>query len=249
MPETGPDRAEKGQYALAVALLSQRDVDAHLRSGPQMREYEAIADRIAADAPGRVLDWGCGFGQLSALLARRDVPVSAFEYCGDGAVEGPQPLEHFPEIQAYVSSEPVGLPYEDDEFDAVLSCGVLEHVQDPDGSLDELRRILRPRGTLYVYKLPNRMSWLEGVARLLGLYYHGKLPHDTVYTKASAVRLIRRHGFVVTEVRRTNILPLTLGQEWLRPRVDAFWRTNVALARLPLLNTLATNIEVIAAAP
>ena len=71
--------------------------------------------------------------------------------------------------------DPWRLPFDDGAFDAVLSCGVLEHVEDPDASLEEIRRVLVPGGTFYVYKLPNRTSYLEAIARRAGLYYHGAL--------------------------------------------------------------------------
>ena len=87
----------------------------------------------------------------------------------------PQPDGYSDCLAATISSEPVKLPYEDNSFGAVLSLGVLEHVQDPGASLDELHRILRPGGRLSVVKLPNRHSYLEWIAKRAGLYYHGKL--------------------------------------------------------------------------
>ncbi len=127
----------------------------------------------------------------------------------------------------------------------MLSCGVLEHVADPDASLDELHRVLAPGGRLYVYKLPNRHSYLEWLARRLGLYYHGKLPHDRVYTEASAEAILERHGFAVRELRSANVLPLTaVGQH--ERATDLVWRANVALASAPGVARVATNIEAIA---
>jgi ubiquinone/menaquinone biosynthesis C-methylase UbiE len=225
-------------------LNASRGTDVNLRSGPQLCEYAAIADRIAADRPGRLLDWGCGWGQVSALLLQRGVELCAFDYRDGIEHPGLRPLERYPEVAAYVSSEPVGLPYADGEFDAVLSCGVLEHVHDPDASLDEIRRVMRPGGRLYVYKLPNRLSYLEWVARRVGLYYHGSLPNDVVYDRGSARALLERHGFTVTDIRRTNLLPLTVDHPLATRHAERVWRINRALNHIPALTTFATNIEV-----
>lgn len=216
-----------------------------------MREYEAIVARIAADAPARILDWGCGLGQLSHLLLRAGLDVASFDYGGDDAPDAEVALPRYPDVRAHLSSDPRRLPYADASFPAVLSCGVLEHVLDPDASIDELVRVLVPRGTLYVYKLPNRFSYLERIAKRAGLYYHGAEPHDLLYTPASARALLERHGFAVRELRLANMLPLTVDlPAFQRPGITrAVWRTNRGLARIPGLNRVATNVELVATAP
>jgi SAM-dependent methyltransferase len=230
-------------------LENPRGHDVNLRSAPQQREYEAIASRIAGDQPGRVLDWGCGFGQMSHLLRRAGVEVTAFDYWPDLDAPGVQALERFPEIEAHLSPEPVRLPFADDAFDALLSCGVLEHVEHPEESLEELKRVLVPGGIFYVYKLPNRASYLEWIAKRMGLYYHGAYPHDRVYDKRSALALLRGQGFEVLEFRRRNMLPLSLTGAAAAIGAGAIWAGNRALSRVPGVNLLATNLEVVVRAP
>jgi SAM-dependent methyltransferase len=223
------------------------DLDVNLRSGPQMHEYVAIADRLAREVNGELLDWGCGFGQVTHLLRERGADVTAFDY-RDGLPAQTIALERYPDIVAHVSGDPVALPFESDSFDAVLSCGVLEHVQRPDESLEELRRVLRPGGRLYVYKLPNRLSYLEAIARAAGLYYHGKLPYDRVYARGSARALLERHGFVVQAVRLTNLLPLTITHARLQFASGLIWHANTVLGGVPVLRMFATNVELDAVA-
>jgi ubiquinone/menaquinone biosynthesis C-methylase UbiE len=229
-------------------MWSRRNDD-NLRAALQQREYETIVARIATDEPRRILDWGCGWGQMSDLLVRAGIDVDAFDYRGSSAPNDVVSLERFPYLSAYISSEPVRLPYPDAHFDAVLSCGVLEHVVDPDGSLEELKRILQPGGTLYVYKLPNRYSYLERIARSTGLDYHGQGPHDRLYTPTSARALLTRHGYTVLELRYANMIPLTFPRWLAGAAASALWTVNRALSRVPILKALATNVELAARAP
>ena len=222
----------------------RRGFEAHLHTEAQTREYRAIVDAIAAGRPARVLDWGCGYGQISDMLRRRGFDVASFEYRGPGAPDAEVPLGHYPQITAYVSSDPVALPYPDGSFDAVLSCGVLEHTGNQETNLDEVARVLRPGGRFYVYKLPNRFSYLEWIARRMGLHYHGSEPGDMLFTVAQTRDLFTRHGYDVEAIRRANMLPLTVGA--VQRFAPLWWSVNRLLARVPGLNLLATNIELIA---
>ena len=222
------------------------DLDLNLRSEPQLREYRAIYDRIARDRPARVLDWGCGHGHAAHALRELGLEVVALEYSAELEEGARKPLPYFPDVEALFTREPVRLPFPDHSFDAVLSLGVLEHVPDPEGSLGELRRVLRHGGRLYVYKLPNRSSYLEKIAKLAGLSYHGEREHDTLWTVRSAREVLERHGFVVEVLRRANMLPLTLPGRAAGRSAPLIWALNTALARVPGLNLVATNVEAIA---
>src|SRR5438034_4436622 len=62
------------------------------------REQELAIERIAADGNRRVLDWGCGRGQMTQRLVDAGIAVEAFDYGGSDAPDGLVQLEHFPEV-------------------------------------------------------------------------------------------------------------------------------------------------------
>ena len=143
-----------------------------------------------------------------------------------------------------VACDAAELPFADDSFDLVLGHAVLHHLPFLDRAFAELHRVLRPGGVLYCHKLPNRLSWLEAIARRSGrMYFHGQLPDDRLYDLSEARRLVERHDFEPIWSRRMNMLPLTLTGRLAERLAPAIWLANRALSRVPLLNKFATNVE------
>jgi SAM-dependent methyltransferase len=89
------------------------------------------------------------------------------------------------------------LPFASRTFDLVLCTEVLEHVPDPDATLQEIRRVLADRGTLI---LTTPLTW--GVHALHD--YHR-------WTESGLVRVLARHGFHVDQFRTRGGIFLALG--------------------------------------
>lgn len=222
-------------------IMSDHQGDAPLT----LAEYQAIAEVIAADGRRQVLDWGCGYGYVAKYLADLGVDVTLFDYVptvGDTPIE--TPLSTFPQFQATVSADPVKLPYADDSFDGVLSLGTLEHVAFPLDSLAELKRVLRPGGLLYVYKLPNPTSYVEYLAKKRGMYYHGLWEHDRTYTLRHGRDMLESAGFGILREGYRNMFPLKqTGRVVPRQHHAKVRAVSDVLSSIPVLRRLATNVE------
>lgn len=97
-------------------------------------------------------------------------------------------------------------PYAEGEFDVVIFAEIIEHLlNDPCKVLREIKRVLKPSGTLIV-TTPN-VARLENVARLISgenVYdpYSGYGPygrHNREYNRHELVTLLQFEGFDVTE--------------------------------------------------
>jgi SAM-dependent methyltransferase len=108
--------------------------------------------------PGmRVLDVGCGRGEVLLACARAGAQVAGVDY-SEAAVELSR--ETLRDVTADVRQGDVTrLPWPDASFDAVLSGDVIEHLvpDDAAGMLREAHRVLRPGGRLVLHTAPNRL--------------------------------------------------------------------------------------------
>lgn len=108
-------------------------------------EYtEQILPLVAEQTDGarHVLDLGCGDGQIARMLA------------GGGArVVGVDPTHNQIAVAAeraggpsYLRAAAHELPFADGAFDAVVACLVFEHIDDVDGAIGEVARVLGDGG-------------------------------------------------------------------------------------------------------
>lgn len=245
-PCVDPADLSAGIVRFARSRAAARGEYANIASAIGVAQYVAIAAEIAARLDAgrrRILDWGAGWGQTSLLLRAHGLAVVAYDVEDKQAAGGLLAGAGVP----YVVRDGPDLPFAAHEFDAVLNCGVVEHVEDPTAALAELRRVLVPRGWLFTYHLPNRHAWTEWLGRRLGGFYH-----ERTYTRQEAVALFERAGFEVVACRAFHILPRNL---WGRsPRLAALADRAVTLheavdrtlVRIPGLRRLSTAWAVIA---
>jgi SAM-dependent methyltransferase len=148
---------EAGRYALLRRLGIRPPVGSLV--------HEALDAAIAAaeergQGPVAALDAGCG--RVSALRAFRP---RIGRLVGADIHQPWAPLPHLDEFAIVdLCGEPDGFPGE--SFDVVLSSFTLEHFADPPAALANLRRWLRPGGTLVATTVNRRHPF---VAAYLGL--------------------------------------------------------------------------------
>lgn len=202
------------------------------------RWFEVPSSRLS------ILDWGCGKGFCSYLLGKQSFRVTSCDVArsaDDSAFGQETPIIKAERLDVIGLDDEVRLPFEDASFDIVLSMGVLEHVKDDFRSLEEIRRILKPRGLLFCFFLPYRLSWTQYVSRRGGNNYH-----DRLYTKNGTRALLRRAGFNVEDMWHRQLLPKNSVRY---PAYHLFEALDQTLVRFTPLRLLTTNIEFVASVP
>jgi SAM-dependent methyltransferase len=141
---------------------------------------------VAETAPERVVDVGCGTGDLTEQLAREaGVPVVAVDL--SPRMADLARARGLPAANADIER----LPFPDGTFDAVLANRVLYHLPDLDAGLAELARVLRRGGRLVavVYRL-------DHLAELWEVVGHEPLADPTFVAENGEEPLRRHFGLV-----------------------------------------------------
>jgi SAM-dependent methyltransferase len=109
---------------------------------PEYEEQILPLAAAALDGATRVLDVGCGEGQIARRASgARDAVVGvdpAWAQISVARQRGGGP--------AYAQAEGAALPFGSGTFDAVVACLVFEHITAVDAAIAEVARVLRPGG-------------------------------------------------------------------------------------------------------
>ena len=153
----------------------------NLNRGRKARMIEAFVAEALGREPRdlRVLDLGCGNGDICAQFARSNqaVGIDVADQCR---------VEYMDLSRCVGVSE--SLPFRDGVFHVVISHHVIEHVQDHDLHMSEINRVLAPGGLCYL-----------GTPNLSSPFMRGHVGNSMVLRYQQMRPLFERHGFEVEE--------------------------------------------------
>lgn len=189
------------------------------RHGFVWRFGEGVAEFLNPRAGERILDLGCGTGQLTQKIAESGVDVVGLDASPDMIGQARQ---NYPRLR-FVLADAAALQF-DNEFDAVFSNAALHWMLDRAGVVAGVARALK-KGGRFVAECggSGNIRILEGAIEKIAAKYHGgQVPQKRTYYPAVGeyAALLEQHGF---EVRSAQLFdrPTPLEGEdgmvnWLR---------------------------------
>jgi SAM-dependent methyltransferase len=113
-----------------------------------------------------VLEVGCGAGVDLARFARGGARVTGVDLSPSAIALARANFEQQGLTGRLEVADGEQLPFSDGEFDLVYAHGVVQYTAHPQRLVDECRRVLKPGG-LAIFQVYNRISWLNGLGRLM----------------------------------------------------------------------------------
>lgn len=156
-----------------------------------------LIDAVVAAAPGRVLEVGCGWGELAEWIAREtgadvvavDLSPRMVELARERGVDA-----RLADVEE--------LPFADETFDVVVAAWMLYHVPDLERGLAEIARVLRPGGTLVA--ATNSRLHLQELRDLVG-----SGPSMLKFSREDGEEHLRRHFATTERIDVDGVLELT----------------------------------------
>ena len=169
-------------------------------SVPSMDFHQWVIDRMRWRGDEDVLDLGCGPGRYVPALLDRAENVS---YTGLDFSSGM--LERHPYPRQVAQADAQTLPFADNSFDVVMANHMLYHVPHIEQAIVEIRRILRPEGTLIaatnsINTMPQFYELYKRAIMVLtapGKQATVPLPISHMFSLESGTRQLSRHFFAV----------------------------------------------------
>ena len=161
---------------------------------------EHLVEFVHGLSARRALDLGCGDGRLtSELRAAQVVGADVSEVALERA------RGRLPGVELQALSPGEVLPYRDSDFDLVLCAETLEHVQDVQWLLSEVRRVLEPRGRFAVTTPAHgRLTGLDVLVRGFERRFEPFSPHLRFFTARSLASALDATGFDLVSLRHSE---------------------------------------------
>ena len=163
----------------------------------------------------RILEVACNMGHVLEKVTS----LTASE--GVGVDINPQAIhlgqQQFPNLKLR-QADSAWLPFAGDDFDHVIFHHAIAHVEDPDGTLEEIFRVLKPGGTLSIITSNSRYKSRQFLRNFL----NGFMPDTTVirhYTLEQLLERLRDVGFEIQVWQFTGPYPAFSRQTHHRLRI------------------------------
>ncbi len=157
---------------------------------------------------GRLIDIGCNEGQGLGIYSKNGFSVEGLEL-NEVAAESARKKEFTVHTGDLSTFKP------ENKYDVAVLSHLIEHSENPDKLINDLSRILKPKGQVWI-TCPNIESWLRKVFGRFWINWHPPF-HITFFSSKTVTRLLEKSGFEILKIK--NVTPAL----WISQSVIAYF--------------------------
>ena len=165
------------------AMISQK----HSKHG--IEHVERLLPYVSLKENQNYLEVGCGNGHVCKHLARKyHWKVTGTDVDPEMVQFAKEDIDDIPYIR-FLEMDATKMHFEDNEFDIVLSFGVMHHIGDWERALEEISRVLKTQG----YLIFGELAYSRFTTRI----FKPIAKNYGVYTIDDLIRCLRRNNFEI----------------------------------------------------
>lgn len=158
---------------------------------PRFRDVAELIERFVPASDSRILEIGSAFGGLLKALRDRGFSSLLGLDPSPGCVRAALEFYDIPGVVGTIFTAPV----DTGPYDFLILTGVMEHIRDLDGAIDQFRRLMPLQGRIYL-EVPDASRY---EARLDAPFQEFSIEHINFFSSKSLINLMQARGFRLIE--------------------------------------------------
>lgn len=166
------------------------------------KRYERQLKEISKIIPknSKILEIGCGRGMITAMIKKINpesdvIGIDLQKFSSWDFYEKNYNVKYF-------VGDATDLQFKDEEFDTIISFGVVEHVTNDQKFIKENLRVLKRGGVGFILNIPNKYSINEFFAQKIGIW-----SHEIKYNRSEIKNLLKSNGIERFVIKRRFLIP------------------------------------------
>lgn len=160
--------------------------------------YQPLLDELEKDAEGKLLDVGCGTGNILCKLVNGKRQLFGIDLSENMVEESKKRMGSDADIKA---ADAEHIPYKDNFFDTLICNASFHHYPHPEEVLKEMKRVLKSGGKLLI----GEGYAIQPFRALLNLSFRFSESGDfKSYGKHEFIKMLEDNEFRIAQVKKTS---------------------------------------------